>query len=85
MNDMKACRLMGQGSMKGVNQRNELPCSLQGDSNLGVTNRNEQSQQDYRGYIQGGFEYLHSCSRLKCIGELMLIQWCSHDTHDMVK
>jgi hypothetical protein len=29
--------------------------------------------------IQGGIGYLHSCSRLKCIGESMFMRWCTRD------
>jgi hypothetical protein len=35
--------------------------------------------------LKGSIGYLHSFSRLKYICVLMLMIWCSHNTHGMVQ
>jgi hypothetical protein len=35
--------------------------------------------------LKGGMGYLHSCLRLKCIGESMFMRWCFRDVYGMVQ
>jgi hypothetical protein len=43
------------------------------DITIGSDQRNDRCQPGYQGYNDDGIVDLHSCSRLKCIGELMLM------------
>jgi hypothetical protein len=75
--DTKACHTMNQKSTndKGI-QMDEVRYGLQGHNNLASTNGTIDGNQvikGYKGYNDDGIVDLHSCSRLKCTGEFMLM------------
>jgi hypothetical protein len=56
-----------------VNQADEVLYRLQGHNNLVATNGTINGNKVYQGYNDDDIVGLHSCSRLKCTCELMLM------------